>query len=252
MDRSDHNYTEEEIAEAFAAFRQDALQMQIDLSDDQMAAFRAFYDDLIETNRVMNLTAITEPKEVMTKHFLDSLSLVRVRTLSVGDKLLDLGTGGGFPGMPLHILQPEAEITLADALNKRINFLNRHIEAHQMQHITAVHGRAEEMARKSEYREVFDVVVSRAVANLSTLCEYTLPFVNIGGQFIAYKSGAVDKELAESKHAVAALGGKITKIDTFSLPGGDYDRSLVVIEKVKKTPKTYPRKAGTPAKNPIT
>ncbi len=228
-----------------------AAEMGITLSDAQIAQFQAFYTALTEKNKVMNLTAITEPYEVAAKHFLDSLSLVRAYVPKETDRILDMGTGGGFPGIPLKIAFPETEIVLADSLNKRIKFLNEVIDNNQYKKITAVHARAEELARKSDYREQFDLVVSRAVANLSTLCEYCLPYVKIGGAFISYKSGEVEEELNQAKKAISMLGGKCQKVEAFSLPGTEYERTLVVIKKVKETPNKYPRKAGLPSKEPL-
>lgn len=226
-------------------------KLQIELSDDQMQQFLTYYEMLIEKNKVMNLTAITEFEEVVEKHFLDSLSLVQQIDLNQPLKILDLGTGAGFPGIPLKIAFPELEIILMDSLNKRINFLNEVITALKLEKITAIHGRAEEMARKPEYREQFDLCVSRAVANLASLSEYCLPFVALQGNFISYKSGEVEEEVNQSKKAIFLLGGKIKDVKKFRLVETDAERSFVQIEKVKRTPKTYPRKAGTPSKSPI-
>ena len=226
-------------------------KLQIELSDDQMQQFLTYYEMLIEKNKVMNLTAITEFEEVVEKHFLDSLSLVQQIDLNQPLKILDLGTGAGFPGIPLKIAFPELEIVLMDSLNKRINFLNEVITALKLEKITAIHGRAEEMARKPEYREQFDLSVSRAVANLASLSEYCLPFVALQGNFISYKSGEVEEEVNQSKKAIFLLGGKIKDVKKFRLVETDAERSFVQIEKVKRTPKTYPRKAGTPSKSPI-
>ncbi len=228
-----------------------AVQAGVELSKDQLELFGRFYVSLIETNKVMNLTSITEPDEVVLKHFADSLALARVHRLVPGEKVLDLGTGGGFPGIPLKIAYPETQFVLADSLNKRIRFLNQFIEQNGLKYIKGIHGRAEELARQADYREQFDVVVSRAVANLSTLCEYCLPFVKKGGLFISYKSGDVDKELHDSEYAVRILGGEGIEMDTFALPGSDIDRSLLVIHKTASTPKRYPRKAGTPSREPL-
>lgn len=230
-------------------FRKGLMDLNISLDEKQIEQFLDYYELLIETNKVMNLTAITEFDEVIEKHFLDSLSLCRVYDLNRSVKVLDLGTGAGFPGIPLKIAFPELDVVLADSLNKRINFLNHVIDKLQLSKIEALHGRAEEMARNKLYREQFDLCVSRAVANLSTLSEYCLPFVNIGGQFISYKSGDVDKEAEGAEKAITLLGGKKSNLYKFDL--NDQKRSFVVIEKVKKTPKAYPRKAGTPAKLPL-
>lgn len=232
-------------------FKSGLNKLEIDLSQQQMQQFLTYYEMLIEKNKVMNLTAITEFEEVVEKHFLDSLSLIQQIDLNQNLKILDLGTGAGFPGIPLKIAFPELEIVLMDSLNKRINFLNEVIAALKLEKITAIHGRAEEMARKPEYREQFDLCVSRAVANLASLSEYCLPFVTLQGNFISYKSGEVEEEVNQSKKAVFLLGGKIKDVKKFRLVETDAERSFVQIEKVKKTPKTYPRKAGTPSKSPI-
>lgn len=230
-------------------FEKGLKDLNIELSEEQMKQFLTYYEMLVETNKVMNLTAITEFDEVVEKHFLDSLSLVKVCDLSKEIRILDLGTGAGFPGIPLKIAFPELEIVLADSLNKRINFLNQVVEALGLKKITTVHGRAEEMARNKEYRECFDLCVSRAVANLSTLSEYCMPFVKIGGSFISYKSGEVDEEVVNAKHAIFLLGGKAKEVYKFDLY--EQKRSFVTIEKKKGTPKAYPRKAGTPSKQPL-
>lgn len=232
-------------------FKSGLSQLQIDLSENQLQQFITYYEMLIEKNKVMNLTAITEFEDVVEKHFLDSLSLVEIVKLNKDIRILDLGTGAGFPGIPLKIAFPELRLELMDSLNKRINFLNEVITVLKLEGITAVHGRAEEMARKPEYREQFELCVSRAVANLSSLCEYCLPFVGQGGQFISYKSGEIEEELEQSKRAIFLLGGRIKNIKKFRLVETDAERSFVQIEKIKKTPKTYPRKAGTPSKNPL-
>lgn len=232
-------------------FKSGLNKLQIELSQQQMQQFLTYYEMLIEKNKVMNLTAITEFEDVVEKHFLDSLSLIQQIDLNQNLKVLDLGTGAGFPGIPLKIAFPQLEIVLMDSLNKRINFLNEVISALKLEKITAIHGRAEEMARKPEYREQFDLCVSRAVANLASLSEYCLPFVKLQGNFISYKSGEVEAELNQSKKAIFLLGGKIKNVKKFRLVETDAERSFIQIEKVKKTPKTYPRKAGTPSKSPI-
>lgn len=230
-------------------FEKGLKDLQIELSDEQVQQFLTYYEKLVETNKVMNLTAITEFEEVVEKHFLDSLSLVKVCDLSKEIRILDLGSGAGFPGIPLKIAFPELEIVLADSLNKRINFLQDVIEELDLKKITAVHARAEELARNKEYRGGFDLCVSRAVANLSTLSEYCMPFVKIGGNFISYKSGEIDEEVLNAKHAIFLLGGKTKEVFKFDLY--EQKRSFVIIEKTKGTPKAYPRKAGTPSKQPL-
>lgn len=224
-------------------------QVGFTFSDLQKRQFYTFYNMLIDKNKVMNLTGITEFTEVVEKHFLDSIYLNHVTDLDQPVKIIDLGTGAGFPGIPLKIAFPEIEITLVDSLNKRIHFIEEVIEELGLTSIYAVHARAEELARNLEYREKFDLCVSRAVANLSTLEEYCLPFVHIGGKFISYKSGEIEEEVQESKKACFLLGGKLKEVYKFDLE--ESKRSFVVVEKVKTTPKTYPRKAGTPSKMPL-
>lgn len=226
-------------------------ELNINLTDIQMNQFLEYYELLIEWNKVMNLTGITEFEEVIQKHFLDSLCLVKVMPDLKDQTLLDLGTGAGFPGIPLKIAFPQLKIVLMDSLNKRINFLNEVIRVLDLKDICAVHGRAEEMARKKEYRQQFELCVSRAVSNLASLSEYCIPFVSEGGLFISYKSADIEEEIKVSKKAIFVLGGKLENIEKFQLPDSDFGRSLICIKKVKGTPKTYPRKAGTPAKNPI-
>lgn len=226
-------------------------KINIDVSEKQLHQFLTFYNMLVEKNKVMNLTSITEFDEVVEKHFLDSLSLASNIDLKKEIKVLDLGTGAGFPGIPLKIVFPQLEMVLMDSLNKRVLFLQDVISELQLLNISAVHGRAEEMAKKTEYRGKFDLCVSRAVSNLSSLSEYCIPFVKLGGYFISYKSGEIDEEVRQAKHAISVLGGKISKIQKFHLAGTDISRSFIFIEKKKETPKTYPRKAGTPSKNPI-
>lgn len=223
--------------------------LNISLSERQMEQFITYYEFLVETNKVMNLTAITEFDEVIEKHFLDSLSLYQIYDLSKESKILDLGTGAGFPGIPLKIAFPEIQLVLADSLNKRIKFLQEVIEKLGLEKIEAVHARAEELARNKQYREQFDLCVSRAVANLSSLSEYCIPFVRVNGKFISYKSGEIEEEVNQAKKAISILGGKITDVYKFDLY--EQKRSFVVIEKEKKTPGTYPRKAGTPTKQPL-
>lgn len=236
---------------SLSKFKSGLEELKIELNDVQIQQFLDYYELLVEWNKVMNLTAITEFDEVIEKHFLDSLCLVKNMDLSKHVVMLDLGTGAGFPGIPLKIAFPHLEVVLMDSLNKRINFLNEVIGKLGLKNITAVHGRAEEMARKKEYREVFDLVVSRAVANLSSLSEYCLPFVKKDGCFISYKSAESDQETVDAKNAIFLLGGKVGEIVKYQVPGSDMGRALVKIDKVKQTPKAYPRKAGTPGKNPL-
>ena len=233
----------------FKPFTDELQKLSIILTEKQIEQFTKYYEMLVEKNKVMNLTAITEFDEVLEKHFLDSVSLIRAKNLNEAISVLDLGTGAGFPGIPLKIVFPELNITLADSLNKRVLFLQEVINELGLEEIEAVHGRAEDLARDKAYREQYDLCVSRAVANLSTLSEYCLPFVKIGGEFISYKSGDCEEEVSAAKSAVFLLGGKVKEIVKFEL--GESGRSFIKVEKVKGTPKTYPRKAGTPSKKPI-
>lgn len=230
-----------------------AKSLGITLSEKQLEQFYKYYELLIEWNKVMNLTAITELDEVISKHFIDSLSLIRaVKDLSgLDSSVIDVGTGAGFPGIPLKIAFPELKLTLLDSLNKRIKFLNEVIEKLDLDKIETIHGRAEDYGRDVKYREQFDFCVSRAVANAATLSEYCLPFVRVGGCFVPYKSGKIDEELETGRKAIRALGGDIQEIVRFELAGAEADRALVVIKKVEKTGKRYPRKAGVPSKEPI-
>lgn len=237
------------------SFEKGLEQLSITLSGEQKQQFLTYYEYLVEKNKVMNLTAITEYEEVITKHFLDSLAVVKTSCFKpeklAGKRLIDIGTGAGFPGIPLKIAFPELEILLLDSLNKRINFLNEVTEMLGLTKINTVHGRAEDYAKQKVYRESFDFCVSRAVANLSTLSEYCIPFVKQGGCFISYKSGSVDQELIQAEKAVKILGGQREEVVRFSLADTDMDRSFVVIRKAKPTPKKYPRKAGLPSKEPL-
>lgn len=232
-------------------FEKQLEKFGITLTDIQKEQFDRYYELLIEWNNVMNLTGITDYSEVQLKHFADSLSIVRVNDLQNTGSLIDVGTGAGFPGVPLKIVFPHINIVLLDSLNKRLKFLNEVIEKLELKNIYTLHGRAEDYAKKSEYREKFDVCVSRAVANLSTLSEYCIPFVKVGGSFISYKSSDSDEEINQSHRAIGMLGGKIEKIDKFLLPESDIGRSLIEIKKIKNTPGKYPRKAGVPVKEPL-
>ena len=226
-------------------------QLEISYTEEMIAAFFHYYEMMIEKNKVMNLTAITELDEVIEKHFLDSVSLARSMELHKKMRVLDIGTGAGFPGIPLKILFPELDILLMDSLNKRVRFLDEVIHQLGLDGIAAVHGRAEDMAQKSEYREQFHLCVSRAVANMASLCEYCIPFLKVGGTFVSYKSGDVENEVTQAKKAISVLGGKIVNIEKFIITGTRLSRSFVIIEKVKHTPRPYPRKAGIPSRDPL-
>lgn len=232
-------------------FEKDLAQLQITLEKEQLLQFLTYYEMLIEWNKVMNLTAITDYDEVLKKHFVDSLSLVKAFDLKNNIALMDIGTGAGFPGLPLKIVFPGLKVTLLDSLNKRIQFLNAVIDKLALKDIVAIHGRAEDFARPEALREQYDLCVSRAVANLTTLSEYCLPFVKPGGSFISYKSEKITEEMKEAKKAIKILGGQVEKQVELSLPNSDIYRNLFVIKKIAPTPGKYPRKAGLPSKEPL-
>lgn len=219
----------------------------IEISQENAKQFYKYMKLLLEWNEKMNLTAITDPEEIILKHFVDSLTIMPY--LSNANTILDVGTGAGFPGLPLKILEANKEFTLLDSLNKRITFLQTVISELELKNVQAIHGRAEEYI--SQKRESYDIVTSRAVAKLNVLIEYMLPFVKVGGRCICMKSFEIEGELKEAKKAIEILGGKIEKVDEITLPTTDIKRKIVIIKKIKNTPNKYPRKAGTPAKEPI-
>lgn len=232
-------------------FQKDLEELHILLDDKQLCQFMSYYKLLVEWNQVMNLTAITDFEEVCKKHFIDSLSLVKAYDINAGISVMDIGTGAGFPGIPLKIAFPDLKITLLDSLNKRVSFLKNVIENLKLDNIEVLHGRAEDYAKKEEFREQYDLCVSRAVANLSTLSEYCIPYVKAGGHFISYKSEKLTEELKNADRAINILGGRIKEQVEFQIPNSHIYRNLLVIYKEKETPANYPRKAGIPSKKPI-
>lgn len=228
-----------------------ALKENIELSSKQLEQFEMFYKMLIETNKSMNLTAITDEDEVIEKHFIDSLSCRRVVDMDRIKKCIDVGTGAGFPGIPLKIVYPGIEFVLVDSLNKRVKFLKEVKEALGLDGLEAIHGRAEDLARDKELRAAFDLCVSRAVANLSVLSEYCIPFVRTNGYFVSYKGKKGSEEISNAQNCMNVLGCKIEKVEEFHLEEDEAERLLIKIKKCKGTPKLYPRKAGTPSKSPL-
>lgn len=221
------------------------------VTEKMLDQFSDYYDLLIKWNKVMNLTAITDLTEVIQKHFLDSAALGKFYNLNQKISLADIGTGAGFPGIPLKILFPKLEVVLIDSVGKRIKFLNEVIRILGLNQIRAIHGRAEDLARKDEFREKFDLCVSRAVANLTSLCEYCIPFVKTDGMFVSYKSANVNVEVEQAGQAIHLLGGKLDRVEEFKIPHTDYHRTLIFIQKIRNTDLKYPRKAGTPTKMPL-
>ena len=227
------------------------LQLEFQLTDRQADQFYRYYEMLVESNKVMNLTAITEFPDVLVKHFVDSGALMKVFDLKQCKKVIDIGTGAGFPGIPLKILFPHLKVTLLDSLNKRIKFLSQVVEELGLEDVELLHGRAEDYARQKEYRERYDLCVSRAVANLSTLSEYCIPYVKKGGWFVPYKSGKIAEELQQAEYAISQLGCELEKTEEIVLPNTKIERMFVFIKKTKNTSTKYPRKAGLPGKEPL-
>ena len=238
-----------EINEFKEIMNENAKKINIEFNDKQLEQFFEYMNLLIEWNEKINLTAITDPKEIIIKHFIDSLTINKY--IEKGNKIVDVGTGAGFPGIPIKIYRPEVEVTLVDSLNKRINFLNEVIKELNLKNIETVHARAEEFGRNKKYRQKFDVATSRAVANLSTLSEYMIPLVKINGRCICMKGKEIKEELKDSLNAIKVLGGKVENVEEFELADNDINRSIIYILKEKYTPNKYPRKAGTPSKDPI-
>ena len=224
-------------------------KIDINLTETQIKKFFEYMQLLLEWNEKINLTAITEVDDIILKHFIDSLTVIKY--IKENDKIIDVGTGAGFPGIPVGIINLDADITLLDSLNKRINFLNEVCNKLELKNIRTIHGRAEDFGQTKETRENFDIAVSRAVANMTTLVEYLIPFVKVGGCAICMKGPEIDEELSKAKFAIKELGGKVEKVEKFILPNSDIERNIVIIKKISDTPNKYPRKAGTPSQSPM-
>lgn len=230
-------------------FKKYSKKLDIEINDNQIDKFYKYMEVLLEWNQKINLTAITDCEEIILKHFVDSLTIEKY--IEKGSYLVDVGTGAGFPGIPLKIVREDIKVVLLDSLNKRIMFLNEVINELNLKNIEAVHSRVEEFGRNKKYREKFDVATSRAVANLSTLSEYIIPLVKVGGKCVCMKGKEIDQELQDAKNAINVLGGKVVDKVEFQLLDNDMDRNVILVSKVKVTPSKYPRKSGTPSKEPI-
>ena len=235
--------------EFFKKMQEKSINLDIHFSVEQLEQFFGYMNLLIEWNEKMNLTAITDPEEIILKHFIDSITILK--EIKDNSKVVDVGTGAGFPGIPLSIMNPTLKITLVDSLNKRLIFLQEVVDKLNLKNIDIVHARAEEFGQNKKYRESFDISTSRAVANLTTLSEYLIPLVKIDGKVISMKAASAKDEINDAKKAIDTLGGKIEAIEEFNLPQSDIGRTVVIIRKIKQTPNKYPRKPGTPSKEPI-
>ena len=238
-----------EYTDFFNILKEQAEKIQINLNDEQISRFHTYMNMLLEWNEKMNLTAITEPKEIILKHFIDSLTINKYIDQNVN--IIDIGTGAGFPGIPIKIIRDDLDITLMDSLNKRINFLNQVIEKNNLKEIKTIHARAEELARNKQFREKFSIATSRAVAPLNVLLEYMLPFVKVGGYCVCMKGSNIDDEIKNAEKALKVLNGKIEKIETFYLPESEFGRNIILVKKIGNIPAKFPRKAGTPSKEPL-
>ncbi len=231
------------------AFNKMLIEKNQKINSNQLEKFYKYMQLLLEWNKKINLTAITDENEIILKHFVDSLTVLKY--INEKDNIIDVGTGAGFPGIPIAIMMPNVKITLLDSLNKRINFLNEVIKELDLKNVETIHSRSEDCGKDMLYREKYDIAIARAVANLSTLSEYLLPFVKIGGKMICMKGSEIEEELKNAQYAIKVLGGKIIARDEFTLPESDIKRNIIIVEKEQYTPKMYPRKAGLPAKEPI-
>lgn len=223
----------------------------VDSSDEKLRQLSGYMEGILDFNESINLTAITDRKEFIAKHYIDSLMCAAMDEINDADTVIDVGTGGGFPGVPLAIAFPEKKFTLIDSLNKRIKIVNQLCDELEIKNVRAIHGRAEELARKKDMREQFDICVSRAVANMATLSEYCLPFVKVGGSFIAYKGPDCESEVKEASNAIEKLGGCLLRTERPEADGVAFDHRLIVVKKIAATAAKFPRKPGTPSKEPM-
>ncbi len=223
--------------------------INVKINKKQIEQFNLYMQLLLDWNKKINLTAITEENEIILKHFVDSLTVLK--HIGENDRIIDVGSGAGFPGIPIAIMMPNIKITLLDSLNKRINFLNEVKDKLALKNVETIHNRSEDCGKDKKYREKYDVAIARAVANLSTLSEYLLPFVKLGGKMICMKGSEIEQEVINAKNAIKKLGGKIDLIEDFYLPGSDIKRNIIISKKINKTPDNYPRKAGTPGRDPL-
>ncbi len=238
-----------ELNEFCKEIEEKSSKIDINLDNEICNKLYNYMNLLLEWNEKINLTAITDEKEIILKHFIDSFTINKF--INSGDKMLDIGTGAGFPGLPIKIIRPEVDVFLMDSLNKRINFLNEVIESLQLKNIEAFHSRAEEMAKNNKFREKFDVVTSRAVAKLNILLEYMLPYTKVNGKCLCMKGPNIEEEIKEAEKALKILGGEIEKIEKIILPDSNIERKIIIIRKKSATPLKYPRKAGMPTKEPL-
>jgi len=226
-------------------------KIDIDYNEGSIKSFKKYKDLIIEWNKKINITSIDSEEEIYLKHFIDSIIIKKYVIIKKGSKTIDVGTGGGFPGIPLKLIDNDMDITLVDSLNKRIKFLDEVVKELDLEDVECIHARAEELGKNKKYREKYDYGFSRAVASLNVLLEYVLPFVKKGGLFIAFKGSNFKDEIQESKKALNLLGGEIIDIREYKLPETDISRSMIVVKKINSTPKKYPRKPGTPNKKPL-
>lgn len=237
--------------EFFQLMKEASLEVGLELTEIQYNQFIKYMRLLQEWNEKINLTAITEDKDVVKKHFIDCIKAFKSEAIRNAETIIDVGTGAGFPGLPIAIMNPNVKVTLLDSLNKRINFLNLVVRELGLKNVVTIHSRAEDGARNIELREKFDVATSRAVANMSVLSEFCIPYVKVNGYFVALKGPAIEEELKAGEKAIEVLGGELKNKIEYDIEESDLNHNIVEIQKIKKCPKTYPRKAGTVNKNPI-